>query len=348
KRKKGKRYKYSIIKVTEIRFAKRNPEEKGPLEGSFLAYLVPLKRKKGKRYKYSIIKVTEIRFAKRNPEEKSRCAGTIGGKLPRIPRTTQEETGVRMITETPMETWIIILRIEEKKQKSREQVESWMNVPITFPQFSLEDVSNEPIIVEVEIEGYLVRRIYVDEGASVEVMFKHCFENLSPTINSRLKETRTDPMGFAGEVMFNNPPSYSFNDTFNDEIPHSQRNNNFCHSAGHHIRVPEDGGRKIFGVHGHLRREGPVLIGPSGTEYTCALRLNLESINKEAEYEALLAGLRIAKMMKEVLDERSIDKKEINAIVKEEDGNWMTPIVKCLEEGIWSEDKNCDNSYFSG
>nr|GEW94443.1 reverse transcriptase domain-containing protein [Tanacetum cinerariifolium] len=92
--------------------------------------------------------------------------------------------------------------------------------------------------------------------------------------------------------------------------------------------------------------EGPVLIGPSGTEYTCAIRLNLESINKEAEYEALLAGLRIAKMMKEVLNERSIDKKEINAIVKEEDGNWMTPIVKCLEEGIWFEDKNCDNSYF--
>ncbi|GJY27932.1 reverse transcriptase domain-containing protein [Tanacetum coccineum] len=37
-----------------------------------------------------------------------------------------------------------------------------------------------------------------------------------------------------------------------------------------------------------------VLIGPSGIEYTYALRLTFPSTNNEAEYEALLAGLRIA------------------------------------------------------
>ncbi|GJT50424.1 reverse transcriptase domain-containing protein [Tanacetum coccineum] len=47
---------------------------------------------------------------------------------------------------------------------------------------------------------YLVRRIYVDGGASVEVMFEHCFENLSPAIKARLKETQTDLAGFAGEA----------------------------------------------------------------------------------------------------------------------------------------------------
>nr|GEX28648.1 hypothetical protein [Tanacetum cinerariifolium] len=40
-----------------------------------------------------------------------------------------------------------------------------------------------------------------------------------------------------------------------------------------------------------------VLIGPSGIEYTYALRLTFSSTNNEAEYEALLAGLRIAQQM---------------------------------------------------
>ncbi|GJU24786.1 reverse transcriptase domain-containing protein [Tanacetum coccineum] len=41
-----------------------------------------------------------------------------------------------------------------------------------------------------------------------------------------------------------------------------------------------------------------VLIDPSGTKYTYAIRLTFPSTNNKAEYEALLAGLRIAKKMK--------------------------------------------------
>ncbi|GKF52477.1 reverse transcriptase domain-containing protein, partial [Tanacetum coccineum] len=43
---------------------------------------------------------------------------------------------------------------------------------------------------------------------------------------------------------------------------------------------------------------GLVLIDFSGTEYTYAIRLTFPSTNNEAEYEALLAGLRIARKMK--------------------------------------------------
>ncbi|GJW16071.1 reverse transcriptase domain-containing protein [Tanacetum coccineum] len=43
---------------------------------------------------------------------------------------------------------------------------------------------------------------------------------------------------------------------------------------------------------------GLVLIDPTGTEYTYAIRLNFASTNNKAEYEALLAGLRIAEKMK--------------------------------------------------
>ncbi|GJZ12117.1 reverse transcriptase domain-containing protein, partial [Tanacetum coccineum] len=50
------------------------------------------------------------------------------------------------------------------------------------------------------MEGYLVRRVYVDEGSSVEVMFEHCFENLPAKVRVGLRETRTDLVGFACEV----------------------------------------------------------------------------------------------------------------------------------------------------
>nr|GEZ64563.1 reverse transcriptase domain-containing protein [Tanacetum cinerariifolium] len=59
------------------------------------------------------------------------------------------------------------------KRKSFERDESWMKAPIVFPPLSMKDDSDEPLIIEAVMEGYLVRRVYVDQGASVEVMFKH-------------------------------------------------------------------------------------------------------------------------------------------------------------------------------
>ncbi|GJT93954.1 reverse transcriptase domain-containing protein, partial [Tanacetum coccineum] len=42
---------------------------------------------------------------------------------------------------------------------------------------------------------------------------------------------------------------------------------------------------------------GLILINPEGTEFTYALRFKFEASNNEAEYEALIAGLRIAEQM---------------------------------------------------
>ncbi|GKB08908.1 reverse transcriptase domain-containing protein [Tanacetum coccineum] len=44
-------------------------------------------------------------------------------------------------------------------------------------------------------------------------------------------------------------------------------------------------------------RAGMMLVSPEGKEYTYALRFEFVTTNNEAEYEALLAGLRIAKEM---------------------------------------------------
>ncbi|GKE00101.1 reverse transcriptase domain-containing protein, partial [Tanacetum coccineum] len=54
---------------------------------------------------------------------------------------------------------------------------------------------------------------------------------------------------------------------------------------------------------------GLVLIGPNSIEYTYALRLTFPSTNNEAEYEALLAGLRIARQMNISNTEVKVDSK---------------------------------------
>nr|GEU59958.1 protein NYNRIN-like [Tanacetum cinerariifolium] len=69
---------------------------------------------------------------------------------------------------------IEVVSSKEKMMNSREAMEEWMNTPITFPPVPSDDVSDEPLIVEAEVE--------------------------SPTIKSRLKATQTDLVGFSGEI----------------------------------------------------------------------------------------------------------------------------------------------------
>ncbi|GJS24796.1 reverse transcriptase domain-containing protein [Tanacetum coccineum] len=48
----------------------------------------------------------------------------------------------------------------------------------------------------------------------------------------------------------------------------------------------------------HRSGAGLIMIDPEGAKYSYALRLNFSNSNNDAEYEALLAGLRIATKMK--------------------------------------------------
>ncbi|GJU05654.1 hypothetical protein Tco_1122084 [Tanacetum coccineum] len=87
----------------------------------------------------------------------------------------------------------------DRKRKTTMIDEKVMNVPITFPPVLARDLSKEALVMEAEVEGYLVRRIHIDEGASVEIMFEHCFNMLHPATRARLVETQTTVSGFSGE-----------------------------------------------------------------------------------------------------------------------------------------------------
>nr|GEV08323.1 reverse transcriptase domain-containing protein [Tanacetum cinerariifolium] len=73
----------------------------------------------------------------------------------------------------------------DQKRKTTMTYEGWMNVPIIFPPIPARDLSEEALVVEAKVKGYLVQRIHIDEGASIEIMFEHCFNMLHPSIGSR-------------------------------------------------------------------------------------------------------------------------------------------------------------------
>nr|GEX23115.1 reverse transcriptase domain-containing protein [Tanacetum cinerariifolium] len=75
---------------------------------------------------------------------------------------------------------INMVRSQGYWKRTYERVEHWMDNAIMF----------------------LVRRIYVNGGSSSEVMYTHCFRNLSYQIRSRLRESRILLVWFSGEVSY--------------------------------------------------------------------------------------------------------------------------------------------------
>nr|GEU49337.1 reverse transcriptase domain-containing protein [Tanacetum cinerariifolium] len=110
---------------------------------------------------------------------------------------------------------------------------------------------------------------------------------------------------------------------------------------------------------------GLIITNPEGMEFTYALRFRSNATNNEAEYEALIAGLRIVRKMgvqnlqanvdsklvanqvngiyiakeSSMIKEKLIGEKEILAVVEEEGHTWMTSVYEYLTEGILPEEK---------
>ncbi|GJV87467.1 reverse transcriptase domain-containing protein [Tanacetum coccineum] len=104
---------------------------------------------------------------------------------------------------------------------------------------------------------------------------------------------------------------------------------------------------------------GPIIMNPEGMEFTYALRFNFNATNNKAEYEALIAVPRgenkkadalikkastsfthlSKQVLVEELREKSIDEKEVLAVVEKEGHTWMTPIYEYLTEEILPEEK---------
>nr|GEZ98854.1 reverse transcriptase domain-containing protein [Tanacetum cinerariifolium] len=119
---------------------------------------------------------------------------------------------------------------------------------------------------------------------------------------------------------------------------------------------------------------GLILTSREGVKFTYALRFQFTASNNKAEYEALVAGLRVAAgfttfsinqvprsknkkadalsktgstsfahlskhVLVDVLENKSIKEKEIATVIEEDGPTWMTQLVDYLKGGVLPGDK---------
>ncbi|GKF41711.1 reverse transcriptase domain-containing protein, partial [Tanacetum coccineum] len=73
---------------------------------------------------------------------------------------------------------------------------------ITFPPLSATKGTEGPLVIEAEIEGHTVHRMYVDGGSSMEILYEHCFNRLRPEIKSQMVPATTSLTGFSEETIW--------------------------------------------------------------------------------------------------------------------------------------------------
>ncbi|GKB68051.1 reverse transcriptase domain-containing protein [Tanacetum coccineum] len=58
------------------------------------------------------------------------------------------------------------------------------------------------MIIEAEVGGHCIHRMYVDGGSALEILYEHCFSRLRSEIKNQLVPATTPLIGFSGEIIW--------------------------------------------------------------------------------------------------------------------------------------------------
>ncbi|PWA99920.1 reverse transcriptase domain-containing protein [Artemisia annua] len=73
---------------------------------------------------------------------------------------------------------------------------------ISFPPLTAENAIAEPLVIEIQAGGHNIHRMYIDGGASADIMYEHCFNKLQPDIKQQLTPATMSLTRFAGEKIW--------------------------------------------------------------------------------------------------------------------------------------------------
>nr|GEW89673.1 reverse transcriptase domain-containing protein [Tanacetum cinerariifolium] len=112
----------------------------------------------------------------------------------------QPKTRKKEATAKDKPTTIYMVRSYQRtvKQKVTQSFESGKE--ITFPPLTSSNGTEGPLVIEAEIGGHAIHRMYVDGGSSMEILYEHCFNRLRPEIKSQMVPATTSMTGFSGET----------------------------------------------------------------------------------------------------------------------------------------------------
>nr|GEZ67206.1 reverse transcriptase domain-containing protein [Tanacetum cinerariifolium] len=87
--------------------------------------------------------------------------------------------------------------VKQKVTQSFERVRE-----IAFPQLTVSNGTEGPLVIEAKIGGHVIHRMYIDGGSSMEILYEHCFNRLRPEIKSQMVPATTSLTGFSGEAIW--------------------------------------------------------------------------------------------------------------------------------------------------
>ncbi|GJR55327.1 reverse transcriptase domain-containing protein [Tanacetum coccineum] len=71
----------------------------------------------------------------------------------------------------------------------------------SFLTLGEEDGTEGPMIIEAEMGGHFVHRMYVDGGSSSKILYEHCFNRFRPKVRNQMIHATTPLVGFSGEII---------------------------------------------------------------------------------------------------------------------------------------------------
>nr|GEU39210.1 reverse transcriptase domain-containing protein [Tanacetum cinerariifolium] len=97
-----------------------------------------------------------------------------------------------------------IYMIQSWQRMTRQKVtQSFERVrEITFPSLATSSGTEGPLIIEAEIGGHMIHRMYMDGGSSTEVLYEHYFNQLQPKVKNQMVPATTSLTGFSGETIW--------------------------------------------------------------------------------------------------------------------------------------------------
>nr|GEX12701.1 reverse transcriptase domain-containing protein [Tanacetum cinerariifolium] len=73
---------------------------------------------------------------------------------------------------------------------------------ITFPPLTTSSGAETPLVIEAEIGGHMIHRMYVEGGFSMEILYEHCFKWLRPEVKNQMVSATTSLTGFSEETIW--------------------------------------------------------------------------------------------------------------------------------------------------
>ncbi|GJV28067.1 reverse transcriptase domain-containing protein [Tanacetum coccineum] len=158
---------------------------------------------------------------------------------------------------------LTILMVQSGRKIAKQRITQTFSpeTMISFPSLGEEYGTEGPMVIEAEVGGHLVHRMYVDGGASSEILYEHCFNQLRPEIRNKMVPATTYLIGISGEIIWWMGKSHS---PYNGIIgrPGVRRIKSIPSTSHEMLKFPVTGGTVTLRSSGIIPLECAMVLGP--------------------------------------------------------------------------------------